>query len=59
LKAIVQQSDFALIFGTILLFVVVLLLVVGAIMLLRRLADGFTKWRYRRRYNAEFRKNQH
>jgi len=52
------QTDFTLFFGTILLFIVILLLIVAAITLLRRIGSGFTKWRYRRRYNAEFRKNQ-
>jgi hypothetical protein len=55
---LVVQTDFTLFFGTILLFIVVLLLIVAAITLLRRIGSGFTKWRYRRRYNAEFRKNQ-
>jgi hypothetical protein len=55
---IVQQTDFTLLFGTILLFVVVLLAVVGVIVLLRRFFEGLTKWRYRRKYDAQFRRNQ-
>ena len=58
MSSITGQTDLALLFGTIVMFVAVLLAFLGALALLRRIRDGLTKWRYRRKYNAEFRKHQ-